>query len=70
MGAGSMASERNPVPDALGVPDAPRLLTSASGGFGMSFFELDCFTAILLCALPSGFFGILFAVSYRLDRVP
>jgi AraC family transcriptional regulator len=38
-----MASDRNPVPDALGVPDAPRLLTSATGGFGMSFFELDCF---------------------------
>ena len=43
MVAGSMASDRNPVPDALGVPDAPRILTSASGGFGMSFFELDCF---------------------------
>ena len=43
MVAGSMASERNPVPGALGVPDAPRLLTSPSGGFGMSFFELDCF---------------------------
>jgi AraC family transcriptional regulator len=40
--AGSVASDRNQVPAALGVPDAPRLLTSASGGFGMSFFELDC----------------------------
>jgi AraC family transcriptional regulator len=38
-----MPSDRNPVPAALGVPDAPRLMASASGGFGMSFFELDCF---------------------------
>src|ERR1700752_4107467 len=38
-----MYPERNLVPAALGVPDAPQLLTSANGGFGMSFFELDCF---------------------------
>jgi AraC family transcriptional regulator len=36
-------SDRNPVPDAVGLPDAPQLFTSPSGGFGMSFFELDCF---------------------------
>jgi AraC family transcriptional regulator len=36
-------SDRNPVPAALGIPDAPRLHASASGGSGMSFFELDCF---------------------------
>jgi AraC family transcriptional regulator len=35
--------DRNPVPVALGVPDAPRLIASPSGGFGMAFFELDCF---------------------------
>ena len=40
--AGSVISDRNPVPDAVGLPDAPQLFTSGSGGFGMSFFELDC----------------------------
>lgn len=37
-----MASDRNPVPAAIGVPHAPRLVASSSGGLGMSFFELDC----------------------------
>jgi AraC family transcriptional regulator len=37
----SLAVDRNPVPDALGIPEAPRLRTSASGAGGMSFFELD-----------------------------
>ena len=41
--AGSASPDRNPVPDALGLPDAPRLLASTPGGAGMSFFELDCF---------------------------
>ena len=36
-------SDRNPVPDSLGLPNAPQLFTSGSGGFGMSFFEFDCF---------------------------
>ena len=39
----SDSPDRNPVPDALGLPDAPRLLASTAGGAGMSFFELDCF---------------------------
>jgi AraC family transcriptional regulator len=38
-----VTSDCNLVPDALVVPDAPRLVASASGGFGMSFFELACF---------------------------
>ena len=41
--AASAKSDRNPVPDAVGLPDAPQVFASASGGFGMSFFELDCF---------------------------
>jgi AraC-like DNA-binding protein len=36
-------SDRNRVPDALSLRDAPRLLASAAVGSGMSFFELDCF---------------------------
>jgi AraC family transcriptional regulator len=41
--AASAKSDRNPVPDAVGLPDAPQVFASAGGGFGMSFFELDCF---------------------------
>lgn len=41
--AGLVKFDRNPVPDAVGLPDSPQLFTSGSGGFGMSFFELDCF---------------------------
>lgn len=37
----STTSDHNPVPDSLGVPGLPQLVSSPSGGFGMSFFELD-----------------------------
>jgi AraC family transcriptional regulator len=41
--ARSASPARNPVADAVGLSDAPRLLASTPGGAGMSFFELDCF---------------------------
>lgn len=37
-----MISNRNPVPASLGFPDTPQLFTTGRGGFGMTFFELDC----------------------------
>jgi AraC family transcriptional regulator len=41
--ARSASLDRNSIADAVGLPDAPRLLASTPGGAGMSFFELDCF---------------------------
>lgn len=37
-----LRSKTTVIPDAVGLPDAPRLLASTAGGAGMSFFELDC----------------------------
>lgn len=37
-----MPADPNQIPDALGLPNAPRLVSTPAAGFGMSFFELDC----------------------------
>jgi AraC family transcriptional regulator len=36
------ASMKNPIPEALGLPDAPVLTTRAARGTGMAFLELNC----------------------------
>jgi malonate transporter len=52
---------------ATGVADIVRPLLTAAVVFLLPVPPEAAKTAVLLAALPSGFFGILFAVNYRLD---
>lgn len=52
---------------ATGLADVIRPLLTAAIVFNLSMPSEVAKTAILLSATPSGFFGILFAVNYRLD---
>lgn len=52
---------------AVGMADAIRPLLMAAFVLNLPISPEAARTAILLGAVPSGFFGILFAVSYRLD---
>jgi malonate transporter and related proteins len=52
---------------ATGMADIIRPLLTATVVFLLPVSPEAAKTAVLLAALPSGFFGILFAVNYRLD---
>ncbi|PJG56255.1 malonate decarboxylase subunit [Bradyrhizobium forestalis] len=52
---------------ATGAADVMRPLVAVAIVYGFHLTPDVAKTAILLAALPSGFFGILFAVNYRLD---
>ncbi|MHC2625466.1 malonate transporter [Bradyrhizobium huanghuaihaiense] len=52
---------------ATGAADVMRPLVAVAIVYGLHLPPDAAKTAILLAALPSGFFGILFAVNYRLD---